>query len=58
VKAAVDALRAAGDARIFFVEFPVQTGSNGYGCDWHPSLRTHELMGEQLEAELREKMKW
>jgi lysophospholipase L1-like esterase len=58
VKGAVDALHAQGDARIFFVEFPIQTGSNGYGCDWHPSLRTHELMGEQLEAELREKMKW
>jgi lysophospholipase L1-like esterase len=58
VKGAVDALAAAGDKRIFFVEFPVQTGANGYGCDWHPSLRTHELMGEQLEAELRAKMGW
>jgi hypothetical protein len=58
VKGAVDALVAAGDRRVFFVEFPVQTGANGYGCDWHPSLRTHELMGEQLEAELRAKMGW
>jgi Carbohydrate esterase 2 N-terminal/GDSL-like Lipase/Acylhydrolase family len=58
VKGAVDVLHAAGDARIFFVEFPVQTGSNGYGCDWHPSLRTHELMGTELETELREKMGW
>jgi hypothetical protein len=58
VKGAVDALSAAGDRRIFFVEFPVQTGANGYGCDWHPSLRTHELMAAELEAELREKMKW
>jgi lysophospholipase L1-like esterase len=58
VTGAVDALRAHGDARIFFVEFPVQTGANGYGCDWHPSLRTHELMAAQLETELREKMKW
>ncbi len=58
IQGAVEALAAAGDARIRFVEFPVQTGANGYGCDWHPSLRTHELMAEQLEKELRDTMRW
>jgi hypothetical protein len=58
VKGAVDALHEGGDARTFFVEFPVQTGENGYGCDWHPSLKTHELMGAELASELREKMGW
>jgi lysophospholipase L1-like esterase len=58
VQGAVDALRRAGDAKVHFIEFPVQTEANGYGCDWHPSLKTHELMATQLEAELREKMGW
>jgi lysophospholipase L1-like esterase len=58
IRGAVDALSAGGDGRIRFIEFPLQTGANGYGCDWHPSLKTHEMMAEQLETELRETMGW
>ncbi|HEX9294422.1 MAG TPA: SGNH/GDSL hydrolase family protein [Polyangiaceae bacterium] len=58
IEGAVAALRGAGDGRVYFVEFPVQTGENGYGCDWHPNVKTHELMADQLQKELRDKMRW
>ncbi len=58
IQAAVAAVRGAGDARVYFVEFPVQTGENGYGCDWHPNVKTHEMMAEQLVRELRDNMRW
>lgn len=54
----VSAARAKGDTRISFLEFPTQDLANGMGCDYHPSLKTHRLMGEQLAAALRERLGW
>jgi len=28
----------SGDLKVYFVEFPQQDGSTGYGEDWHPSI--------------------
>jgi len=58
IKSAVDTLRQGGDAKVSFLEFPQQTEVNGYGCDWHPSLKTHEIMAGLLEKELRATMSW
>jgi lysophospholipase L1-like esterase len=58
IQATVDALGAAGDSRIFFLEFPLITASEGYGCDYHPSLATHARMAEQLESVLRSELGW
>jgi GDSL-like Lipase/Acylhydrolase family len=58
ITSAIEAQHAAGDPRVFFVEFPMQTEANGYGCDWHPNLRTHASMAEDLEKTLREKLGW
>jgi len=55
---AVDQLRGAGDKGVDFLEFPVQTEANGYGCDWHPNLKTHALMADDLTRYLREKLGW
>jgi len=38
---------------VYFVEFPQQDGSTGYGEDWHPSIATHQLMAERLTAEIK-----
>jgi len=38
----------SGDLKVYFVEFPQQDGSTGYGEDWHPSIATHQLMAERL----------
>lgn len=49
---------SAGDQKIHFIEFPVQDWANGYGEDWHPSLKTHELMANQLASQIRADLGW
>ncbi len=49
---------SSGDVKVHFIEFPVQDGTNGYGEDWHPSVKTHELMANQLAAEIRNDLGW
>jgi lysophospholipase L1-like esterase len=58
IEGAVATIARGGDSRIHFVEFPGQTDENGYGCDWHPNLKTHEIMAGVLETALRAKMGW
>ena len=55
---AVAQLRAAGDARVSMLEVPSQDFANGFGCDYHPSLKTHRLMGELLATVLRAQLRW
>lgn len=58
IDSAVQQRVTAGDARVETFELAPQDAANGYGCDWHPSLRTHELMAEKLTAVLREELGW
>lgn len=51
-------LAAAGDAKVHIIDFGVQDMKNGIGADWHPSKKTHELMGEQLAGVLRKDLGW
>jgi lysophospholipase L1-like esterase len=50
--------QADGDKGVTFLEFPTQDFANGLGCDYHPSLKTHRLMGAQLAAALRALLRW
>jgi lysophospholipase L1-like esterase len=45
----VSTLQIPGDAGTFF-GFAEQLASDGYGCDYHPSVTTQRLMGTQLAA--------
>jgi lysophospholipase L1-like esterase len=58
VGAAVHAKKQAGDEHVVYLEFPTQDIGNGYGCDYHPSKKTHELMAERLTTLLRTELKW
>ncbi len=49
---------SSGDQKVYYIEFPVQEWANGYGEDWHPSIKTHQLMAEQLAAQIREDLGW
>lgn len=53
IAAAVQTLRDAGDARVLFVDFDEQDPRNGYGCEDHPSAKTHRVMAEKLVPVLR-----
>ena len=58
IAGAVEALREAGDARIAYLEFDQVRGDEGFGADYHPSLRTHERMAGELTRALREQLGW
>ena len=51
-------LSSDGDARIRVIDFGTQDPKNGLGSDWHPNIKTHELMADQLDATLRKDMSW
>lgn len=54
----VESLRQQGHHWIYFLEYPHQKTEDGYGVSWHPSLRTHELMGNRLAQEIKSIMNW
>ena len=41
-----------------FFGFAAQLASDGYGCDYHPTVKTHTLMGTQLAAALPAIVGW
>lgn len=58
MKVAVSKLKEAGDTNLELLEFPEQNHADGLGCGFHPSLKTHKLMGERLTAFIKERMGW
>lgn len=58
MKVAVAKLKEAGDSNLDFLEFPEQNHADGLGCGFHPSLKTHKLMGERLTTFIKERMGW
>jgi lysophospholipase L1-like esterase len=54
----VAARNAAGDARVKSFELLPTNAADGYGCDWHPSLRTHEVMAQTLAGVLQAELGW
>jgi lysophospholipase L1-like esterase len=48
----------AGDAKVQAFELAPTNAADGYGCDWHPSLKTHQVMAEALTAKLRAELGW
>jgi lysophospholipase L1-like esterase len=48
----------AGYRKVYFLDFPMQTGKYGFGAQWHPSVGEQHYMGEILVRALRKKMGW
>lgn len=55
LQAAVAAIKAAGDANVDLLEVPEQRHSDGLGCGFHPSVKTHQLVAERLVSFLESK---
>lgn len=51
-------LNAAGDKKVRIIEFAVQKPQHGIGADWHPSVKTHEVMAQKMIETLRADLKW
>ncbi len=54
----VAGLNNAGDQRVSVFDIEPTDGSEGYGCDWHPSLTTHERMAAELTGALESTLGW
>jgi lysophospholipase L1-like esterase len=54
----VELRHAAGDMKVHVFHFDVQKAADGYGSDWHPSVKTHEIMAEKLVAAVRAAVNW
>lgn len=57
-KVIVQKVKEGGETNFGFLEFPEQNHADGLGCGFHPSLKTHQLMGDRLTAFVKEKMQW
>jgi hypothetical protein len=59
VKGVVAAANTGGDAKVSFVDLGEQDGNtNGLGCDYHPSLKTHQIMADTLTAAIMALTGW
>ena len=58
IQAVISTRSAEGDTKMSFLEFPVQSSADGYGCDWHPSAKTNAKMATLLTAELETRLGW
>jgi lysophospholipase L1-like esterase len=50
---------AAGDRNLTLLEFGIQDrAADGVGCDYHPSLKTHQKLADKMTAALRVDLAW
>ena len=54
----ITTLVAGGDTKVRLVEMAPQSAANGYGCDYHPSLETDQLMAGTLTAAIKQLTGW
>ena len=54
----LDYAHQQGDSEVYRFDFTPHDGSLGYGADWHPSMRQHEKMANELTPFLKKLMKW
>ncbi|MET0793444.1 MAG: SGNH/GDSL hydrolase family protein [Polyangiaceae bacterium] len=55
----ISARAAQSDSNLFLLEFAIQDGTNdGFGCDYHPTLKTHQKMADKLIATLKADLGW
>ena len=59
LKAVIAARATAGDKNLTLLEFGSQdANADGLGCDYHPSLKTHQKMADKLQAALKADLAW
>ncbi|MDE2127897.1 MAG: GDSL family lipase [Armatimonadetes bacterium] len=49
---------AAGNRRVAVLEFATQDAKNGYGSDWHPSVKTDAIMAETMARRIGHDEHW
>ena len=49
---------AAGNKQVAVLQFGTQDPKNGYGSDWHPSVKTDEIMAEAMAQRIAHDEHW
>ena len=49
---------AKGDPRVHALALPNQRQEDGIGADWHPSVKTHQIMADLLTAAVKKELAW
>jgi lysophospholipase L1-like esterase len=52
------AITQMGDPKVAYLSFGIQSGADGYGCDYHPNVATHAEMALTLEQALQAALGW
>jgi lysophospholipase L1-like esterase len=52
------AVAATGDDNIGTFDIPAQDAADGLGCNYHPSVKTHQKMADLVVAELQARLGW
>ena len=58
ISSVVSAKQVSGDEKLYFFEFSPQTGSLGYGADWHPSVAQQNYNASELIEYIKEITIW
>ena len=53
-----DVVTSLADPKISTFEIATQDGSDGYGCDYHPSAERHKKMATVVTAALKTALGW
>ena len=52
-------LQASGETKVKFIEFSLQNPTrDGVGNDWHPGLKTHQIMAQRFIEAIRNDLQW
>ncbi len=54
----VEQENAEGDHNVHYLRIATQSAADGYGADWHPSLKTHRIMAGVVIAALQKYLGW
>ncbi|MES2310416.1 MAG: SGNH/GDSL hydrolase family protein [Verrucomicrobiota bacterium] len=54
----ISTFQTEGDIKVQPLEFETQKESDGIGAQWHPSLKTHQMMNEKLKTALAKDLEW
>lgn len=58
LRSIVEQRNAAGDQKIYFMEYVEMGTRYGLGCDYHPNLEVHRIMADQTVGAIRSKTCW
>ena len=59
IQRVVKECNSAGDSKVHFLEFATQDRVlNGLGADWHPSIKTDQIMAGTFIAAVRKDLGW